>query len=143
MSDSNKRLKKKILQHLHEEVYCRLGISPLHGIGVFALRAIPKAVNPLKTWLDFKELEFTSDDIKRLPRGVRKQISIFCYYDETKTIIPSFGINSMDMAIYLNHSKTPNLKMKKNGTFISLRPIRLNEELTMDYDHSFGSTHIF
>jgi hypothetical protein len=33
--------------------------------------------------------------------------------------------------------------MKKNGSFVSLRSIRKGEELTMDYDDSFGDTHIF
>jgi hypothetical protein len=55
LSDSNKKIKAALLKHLQQEVYCRLGISPLHGIGVFALRAIPKGVNPLKSWLKNKE----------------------------------------------------------------------------------------
>jgi SET domain-containing protein len=49
----------------------------------------------------------------------------------------------MDMAIYLNHSKKPNVKMKKDGSFTCLKAIKTGEELTMDYDHSFGETHIF
>jgi hypothetical protein len=33
--------------------------------------------------------------------------------------------------------------MKKSGKFETLRAIRSGEELTMDYDHSFGDTHVF
>ena len=33
--------KKKLLKHLAEEVYCRLGASPTHGVGVFAIRKGP------------------------------------------------------------------------------------------------------
>ena len=42
-------LKKAILDHLVQEVFCRLGVSPLHGIGVFAIRPIAKGLNPLKS----------------------------------------------------------------------------------------------
>ncbi len=143
LSDSNKKIKNALFKHLQEEVYCRLGISPLHGIGVFALRAIPKGANPLKSWLKNIEIKFSHDEIKKLPKSVQKQIKLFCYYDKKSVEIPIMGMNTMDMAIYLNHSKTPNIKMKKDGTFVCIKPIKTGEEVTMDYDHSFGETHIF
>ncbi|NDE41574.1 MAG: hypothetical protein EB007_06305 [Betaproteobacteria bacterium] len=31
--------RKKLLAHLSQEVFCHLGVSPVHGIGVFAIRA--------------------------------------------------------------------------------------------------------
>jgi SET domain-containing protein len=135
--------KKKLLKHLTTEVYCRIGVSPLHGVGVFALRAIPRGLNPLPSWLDNAGVQFTHQELKLLPRGVKKQIKTFCYYDDDGFVIPSIGMNSFDMSIYLNHSKTPNVKMKKCGKFETLRAIRSGEELTMDYDHSFGDTHVF
>jgi len=135
--------KKMLLRHLTTEVYCRIGVSPLHGVGVFALRAIPRGLDPLTSWLDNEGVQFTHQELKLLPRGVKKQIKTFCYYDEGGFIIPSIGMNSFDMSIYLNHSKTPNLKMKQSGKFVTLRAVRSGEELTMDYDHSFGDTHVF
>jgi len=135
--------KKKLLGHLMTQVYCRLAVSPLHGIGVFALRSIPKGLDPLPSWLENSGVRFTHEELKALPRGVKKQVKTFCYYDEEGFIIPSIGMNSFDMSIYLNHSKTPNVKMKKSGKFLTLRAIRSGEELTMDYDHSFGDTHVF
>ena len=135
--------KKMLLRHLTTEVYCRIGVSPLHGVGVFALRAIPRGLDPLASWLNNEGVQFTHQELKLLPRGVKKQIKTFCYYDEDGFIIPSIGMNSFDMSIYLNHSKTPNLKMKQSGKFVTLRSVRSGEELTMDYDHSFGDTHVF
>jgi hypothetical protein len=135
--------KKKILEHLSQEVYCHLGVSPVHGIGVFAIRAIPKGVNPMKSLLKFEELRFSPEEIKALPRSVRKEIAIFCYYDDDEVRIPSIGLNSMNMAVYLNHSKNPNVQYKKNGQLISLQAIKRGEELMMDYDINFGATHIF
>jgi len=58
-------------------------------------------------------------------------------------LIPAIGMNAMNMSVYLNHSKTPNLKMRKDGDLIALREIKPDEELVMDYDDSFGEAHTF
>jgi SET domain-containing protein len=136
-------LKKVILDHLVQDVFCRLGASALHGVGVFAIRPIASGINPLRSRLKHREIKFTYDEIKVLPPGVRKQIKMFCYYDEEGVMISTMGMNTMDFSIYVNHSKQPNLRMNKNGSFEALRPIRVGEELTMDYDHSFDAEHHF
>ncbi len=136
-------LKKVLLDHLVQDVFCRLGVSPLHGVGVFAIRPIAKGLNPLRSRVKHREIKFTQDEIKVLPPGVRKQIEMFCYYDEDGVMISTMGMNTMDFAIYVNHSKQPNLRMYKDGSFEALRPIRIGEELTMDYDHSFDAEHHF
>ncbi len=134
---------KKLLEHLHSEVYCKLGVSPIHGIGVFAVRDIPKGIYPLKSYLRIKEIDISKKLIKDLPKGVRQQIDTFCYYDKKKVSIPTIGLNSFDVAVYLNHSKTPNLRFKKAGVLVSLREIAEGEELFIDYDISFGEKHFF
>ena len=135
--------KKRIIQHLEEEVFCKLGISPIHGIGVFAIRPIAKGINPLKSYIGNREIDIPKKDIKHLPKGVRSQIDMFCYYNRTKVSIPVNGMNSFDLAVYLNHSKRPNLRFKKNGTLQSLISIAEGEELFIDYDISFGEKHKF
>ena len=136
-------LKQMIMDHLIQDVFCRLGVSPLHGVGVFAIRPIKKGLNPLRRRGEFEEVRFSHDEIKVLPRGIRRQIEMFCYYDEAGVLISTMGMNTMDFAIYLNHSKQPNLRMGKDGSFEALRPIKIGEELTMDYDHSFDAEHHF
>lgn len=144
MSDKKKPTPKEtIMNHLVNEVYCRLGISPVHGIGVFAVRPIPKGSNPLRSLVRHREISFTHAELKTLPKGVRKQIEMFCYYDEDEVLVSTMGMNTMDFAIYLNHSKAPNMRLHKNGVFEALRNIKTGEELMMDYDHSFGGVHIF
>jgi SET domain-containing protein len=135
--------KKKLLDHLQNEVFCRLGSSKTHGVGVFAIRAIKKDINPLVSWLDGREIKFTKAELKHLPLAVRKQIERFCFYDTKKTLIPRIGMNAMSMAIYLNHSKKPNLRLTKVGQFQALRTIKKNEELLIDYDDTFGEKHYF
>ena len=113
------------------------------AIGVFAIRAIPKGVHPLKTMAQPKEVKFTRKEIAELPKSVRRQIDIFCYHHKDEVRVSTMGLNTMDMAFYLNHSKKPNLRMKKSGEFEALRRIKTGEELMMDYDHSFGEKHVF
>ena len=135
--------KKKILQHLRTEVFCRLGVSPIHGIGVFAVRDIPKGALPLKSYVRIKEIDLSKEEVKKLPRGVRDQIDTFCYYDKKTVSIPTIGLNTFDMAIYLNHSKQPNLRFKKNGVLECIKPVAKGDELFIDYDISFGEKHYF
>ena len=135
--------KKFLLDHLKNDVYCRLGVSKIAGVGVFAIRDIPAGVNPLKSWLPSQEVDIDKAELKKLPASVREQVEMFCYYDDKKVSIPVIGLNSMNMAIYLNHSKTPNLKFKRNGKLVALHDIKKNEELTIDYDKSFGDKHVF
>ena len=134
---------KKLLEHLNKEVYCKLGVSPVHGIGVFAVRPIPKGIHPLKSYLNVREVDISKKLIKNLHKGVRQQIDTFCYYNKKTVAIPTIGLNSFALAVYLNHSKKPNLRFKKVGVLISLREIAEGEELFIDYDISFGEKHFF
>jgi SET domain-containing protein len=110
---------------------------------VFALRAIPKGTDPLKCLQPLKEVSINRKDIKKLDKGVKQLIKAFCYYRDDEVLVSTMGLNTMNIAFYLNHSKEPNLRMKKDESFEALRDIAEGEELLMDYDHSFGETHIF
>ena len=144
------KIKEQLLAHLQNEVFCRLGVSTVHGIGVFAVREIPEGENPLASRLNYKEVKFSHAELKKLPRGVRKEIDIFCYYDKDAVFVPEIGMNSMNMAIYLNHSKEPNVRYRKNGQLKALKDIRLTSQgefgfkfiglIEVIFDGSFGST---
>jgi SET domain-containing protein len=135
--------KKALLAHLRSDVFCRLGVSKTHGVGVFAIRDIPKGVNPLKIFKRRKESKLSLKHLKGLPKNVSKQIDKFCYIKKGYVFVPTCGMNTVDMSIFLNHSKKPNLRFKKSGALQSLKKIRTGEELTIDYDLSFGEKHQF
>jgi len=135
--------KKKLFEHLRNGVYCHLAVSPLHGIGVFAIRPIPKDIEPLRSLLRFDDVKFSHEEIKSLPKGVRREIEMFCYYDDKHVLVPQIGLNGANLSVYLNHSKTPNVEFKKNGELVSLRAIKKGEELLMDYDIAFDAVHRF
>jgi SET domain-containing protein len=136
-------LKDQLMRHLTEEVYCRLGISKTHGVGVFSIRPIPKGTFPLKTRARQTEVRITRDELAALPKGVITQLKRFCYHEKGTYYVPSSGFNTMDLAVYLNHSKKPNLRFTKKGVLEALKDIRKGEELTIDYDESFGGNHQF
>jgi SET domain-containing protein len=49
----------------------------------------------------------------------------------------------MNMSVYLNHSKEPNVRYRKNGKLKALKDIEAGEELFLDYDQSYGEKHTF
>jgi SET domain-containing protein len=135
--------KDTLLKHLREDVYCRVGASPIHGVGVFAIRAIPKGVDPLKSLVPRDEIELTSADLKGIHKNVLKQMEMFCFFEGDQILAAAHGLNTVDMAIYVNHSKDPNMELIAPGKFKTLRPVKEGEELSLDYDITFGETHIF
>jgi SET domain-containing protein len=137
------KLKAKLLKHLKSDIYCKIGVSKIHGVGVFALREIPKGTKPLGGPRKQREVKVKLKEIEALPRGLKSYIKSFCFVDEDSIFIPSDGLNAMDMAVYLNHSKEPNLRFRKDGALVALKKIRSGAELFIDYDLSFEDTHFF
>ena len=135
--------KNKLLKHLNEHLYCKLGVSPVHGIGVFAIRGIEKGCYPLKTLFKYEDINIKPDEVKKLPPSIRKMINTFCYVDAKRVEIPSVGLNTMHLSLYLNHSKKPNLRFNSDGELVAIRKVKSGEELFIDYDLSFGDEHDF
>ena len=135
--------KDTLLKHLREDVYCRIGASPIHGVGVFAIRPILKGVDPLKSLVPRDEVELTSADLEGLHEGVLAQMEKYCFFEGDQVLASANGLNTVDMAIYINHSKSPNLRLVAPGKFETIRAVKEDEELVMDYDITFGETHHF
>jgi len=126
--------KKQLLENLKNDIYCRLKTSSIHGVGVFAIRNIPKGIDPFKgceieRWIGFKESE-----LKDLRPEVKKMVYDLSAFQKGKVWIPNFGLNSIGTSYFVNSSKKPNLKALKDGEkFITIRHIKAGEELTVDY----------
>lgn len=135
--------KEEVLKHLTQDLYCRLGVSTVEGVGVFAIRPIPKGIKPLRVDVDTGHELLTHEEVETLPKGVQDQIYKFCYYDEDHVQVPRIGLNAVRLGVYLNHSKKPNVQYEEDGELVSLRAIKTGEELFLDYDENFGDTHIF
>ena len=136
-------LKDKLYDHLRDDVYCKLGVSGIHGIGVFAIRDIPKGTAPLRSMVSNKGIKFSRIELKKVPSSVRKHLSRFCLVEKGRVFAPEIGLNAVNVSIYLNHSKKPNLRFDDKDVLRAVRDIERGDELTIDYDVSFDDDHDF
>ncbi len=126
--------KAQLLHELTHEMQIALRPSGIHGIGVFAITDIPKGCKTLfsKNTGGWIPLSFT--EAEQLPAHVKEFIETYYLYDEENYFIPDHGCKVMDMANYLNHSRTPNIVSVNEGEYFeTLRDIKSGEELLVDY----------
>ena len=132
--------KKSFLKSLNS-TYCRLGVTK-HGVGVVAIRPIPKGMDPFKNCnLHGDVLEIPEEEFERYPAPEEAKMLVrdFCALQSGVYFVPAFGIDSIDKSYFLNHSKKPNLVTKDKGeSFVAARTIKKGEELTADYDRYSG-----
>jgi hypothetical protein len=119
---------------LDTESFTRLRPSPIHGVGVFAIREIPKGTNIFKDdrsemiWLDRTEVQKNSGEIRRL-------YDDFCVQNNGKYGCPN-GFNNLTVAWYINQpleGHEPNVECRGDYDFFAARDIKAGEELTVDY----------
>ena len=133
--------KEALLQELSQETYIMLKPSPLDGIGVFALRDIPKGCRNIfsKNIGEWVKLPIT--DVEKLPDHSRNMVETYCLYDEEHYFVPDYGFKVMDMVNYLNHSATPNvLSVNEGEYFEALENIPAGTELLVNYGHIVKGT---
>jgi len=127
---------KKLIQDLEKNIYCRLKPSKIEGIGVFAVRHIPKNTIIFKTVRKTKfvgidpELVFSNP---RIDGAVKQMVRDFFVVWRRKLYLPNFSLNEIDISFFVNHSKKPNVIDKNGEEFFALRNIKKGEELTVDY----------
>jgi SET domain-containing protein len=126
--------KEELLQELSAETYVTLKPSPVHGIGVFALCAIPKGCKTIFSRQVGNWIKVPIADIEKLPAHSRNLVETYCLYDEQDYYLPDYGFKVMDLVNYLNHSAVPNLISVNDGEYFeSLREIAEGEELFVNY----------
>jgi hypothetical protein len=128
--------KKEFLKSLRK-VYCRLGVTK-HGVGVVAIRDIPKGVDPFKNCDPFgsvmriNEKEFEE---YKAPEEAKRLVRDFCALQDGYYFVPTFGVDAIDKSYFLNHSAKANMVTKDKGeTFKTARLVKAGEELCANYD---------
>lgn len=127
--------KKKILGIL-KKTYCRLKCSKIDGVGIFAIRDIPKGARLFSGVADNQWQKFRPGELKGLPAAIKKMVDDFLGMDNDGSIyIPMVGLEGMDISFYLNHSEKPNVLARDTDvtTFYAARKIKKGEELTSNY----------
>lgn len=134
--------KDRLLDNLKYDTYVRLRPSPLQGVGVFAIKDIPKGVNPFKmaNKPKYNSIKCTASDLKHVDPFVKKMIEDFIEPEGTSYHIPENGLNSLDLTFYLNHGDNNNLGVVDDeeendaySSFVTLRAIKKGEELLINY----------
>lgn len=126
------------IRYLNETVWCKLGPSPIHGIGVFAIRDIPKGQELTDYFLEYSlqnkhydPLIVNVEDFDLILPEIRALILDRITLDKTKERKwIRFQSPNKDQLLqaFMNHSDTPN----SDGEF-ALRDIKKGEELTEDF----------
>jgi SET domain-containing protein len=115
----------------HDGVYTRIGRSATHGVGVIAIRPIPKGTlvfegeSELVVWVPRAE-------VRRMPMAIRSLYEDFGMVWGDQLGVPP-TLNMLSVGWYVNHSDTPNVEAGDDGRFRTLRRIKVGEELTADY----------
>lgn len=129
---------KRVIKSLEKEVFTRIGVSKIHGVGVFAVKPIPKGCNP---FYETRSADFIAVPVKNVttnPRicdGVKQMVNDFAPEVDGAYYLPQYSLNELGTGFYLNHSDSPNMQAVNDGEdFIALRDIEVGEELTVDYE---------
>ena len=126
--------KEALLKDLHQDTYVMIKPSPLHGIGVFAIRDIPKGTRDLFSQGVGEWIKLTIAEVEALPKHSRDLVENHCLFDEDYYYVPDYGFKLVDLVVYLNHSDTPNVISFNEGEYFeATRDIAAGEELLVDY----------
>ena len=126
--------KEALLKELAASTYVMIKPSPLHGIGVFAIRDIPKGTSNIFSKGVGDWIKVSKEEVDALPQHSKDLIENHCLFDEDFYFIPDYGFKLVDLVIYLNHSETPNVISLNDGEeFEAIRDIANGEELLVDY----------
>jgi hypothetical protein len=126
----------QLLKRVLRDCHCRLQPSAIHGIGVFAVRDIPKGKNPFNTipkYSAFGYVRITEDELDALPSRLSEAIRALFIPTDGVMHIPNHGLNVIRLNSYLNHSAKPNMRTSDGYDFVARRKISIGEELTVDY----------
>jgi hypothetical protein len=121
----------------HNGVYTRLGVSKIHGIGVFAIRPIPSGTNVFSNdqvdlvWIERSALNHASLGPQELQLyhdfGIARGALIGC----------PVNFHNLTPGWYCNEppeGSLPNMKVDADLEFWSIADIEEGEELTVQYD---------
>ena len=126
--------KESLLKDLQQSTYVMIKPSPLHGIGVFAIRDIPKGTKDIFSQGVGEWIKLTISEVEALPKHSRDLIENHCLFDQDCYYVPDYGFKLVDLVIYLNHSDKPNIVSINEGEFFeAIIDIKAGEELLVDY----------
>lgn len=136
--------KAELLNELASDTWVMLKPSPIEGIGVFALRDIPKGCRSMFGKPDNTEdwIKISKTEVETLPEHAQFVVGNYCLYDEDNYFVPAQGFKKMDISLFLNHADVPNIiSINEGDYFEAIRDIKAGEELLIDYGEIVDADH--
>ncbi len=126
--------KEALLNELANNTWVMIQPSGVHGIGVFAVRDIPKGCRNMFSGEMGEWTTVQRAEVAALPQHAKDLVENFCLYDEDNYFLPAQGFKAIDLSLFLNHSAEPNVISIDDGAYFeTTRPIKKGEELLVDY----------
>ena len=127
--------KEQLLQELQQDLFVKIQSSPIHGIGVFAIKDISKGCRSIFSTGGSEWIKLSFQEVEQLPLHSRNLVETYCLYDEEHYFVPDYGFKQMDLVLYLNHADEPNIISINDGEhFEAIRDIKSGEELLVNYN---------
>ena len=125
---------EQLLHELANNTWVMIKPSGIHGIGVFAVRDIPKGCREIFSSEMGEWSTVPRNEVDALPQHARDIVQNYCLYDNENYFVPAQGFKTMDLSLFLNHSDTPNIISVNDGEYFeTIREIKNGEELFVDY----------
>eukprot|EP01059_Diplonema_ambulator_P037186 TRINITY_DN9696_c0_g1_i2.p1 TRINITY_DN9696_c0_g1~~TRINITY_DN9696_c0_g1_i2.p1 ORF type:complete len:185 (+),score=29.31 TRINITY_DN9696_c0_g1_i2:350-904(+) len=140
-----------MIRHLAQDIWCRIGVSKLHGVGVIAIRDIPKGVVVDKVPVDMlpphlrREVQSEPvhlEELQDVDENVVSYLKEMYVCTDGKMDICKYGANTfVGLSHFVNHSDTPNVEFIEspepdlgyNMKIITCSEVKKGEELLCDY----------
>jgi|TARA_R110002020_G_scaffold201799_1_gene404592 hypothetical protein len=124
-------------------LWCKVGVSEIHGVGIIALKYIPMGTiitSVPEKYEKIKMLEYHRDSFCKNQLDYLNSIHCFDSRDE-KIKIPETGFNLYWLQSFVNHSSKPNSIMYcLNGTYndiINIIDVKPGEEITINFTDAY------
>jgi len=122
-----------MVEHLNNTVYCTLKPSPIHGVGVFAIRDIPQGTEV--NHLSHDVVTLTEEEFNLLLPEVQHEILEHVVLVEDEPLSFYSPNRICDFRAWMNHADEPN-----TDGIRALQDIKKGEEITEDF-RTMGPIH--
>lgn len=121
-----------LIAEAHNDIYCKLAPSPIHGVGVFALKDIP--IYTVIFRVNLKTTTVDSKFLNRIHSTVARYYNDMLLSSSNTIEIPETGMSTIPTSYYLNHSEDSNAKVDiENNLIVAKKNIYEGEEVTINY----------
>ena len=129
------------VDYLNSTVFATLRPSQINGVGVFAIRDIPKETKftDYDVWGNYSDMAnrglitMTEEEFNKILPEIRTLILDKTVMTDTITFVSPNVVQ--DLRSWMNHSDNPNVK-----DFTTIKDVKRGEELTEDF-RWFGNLH--